>query len=227
MRHTLSALLSLTILCASPAVRADAPVTPGARRVDGVAALVGGSAPGRGVETVLRSDVELVATLSLGADDGAPARPSPELLESTLDRMVGELLIAREAERVRVAAPSAADVAQERARLEQSAGGPARLRALLVALGAGAAEVDAVARRRATVAAFLSANLEGTTVVGDTEVEQLYATGQHPFTDQSLDQARESLRALLARRALDRAVARWVGVLRARTTVRILVSFER
>ncbi len=215
------------ILVSAHVAHADPPTSAGARRVDGIAALVGGTAPGTGVETILRSDVELVASLSLGPDAQSGAALAPDLLRTTLERIVGETLIAREAERVRVPAPTAADVAQERSRIEQSAGGQARSRALLLALDAGAAELDAVARRRATVAAFLRANLEGTTIVSDAEVEQVYASGQHPLTDQSLEQARESLRALLARRALDRAVARWVGVLRARTTVRILVTFER
>jgi len=198
-------------------------------RVDGIAALVGGAAPGRGVTTILRSDVELRARIALAGE--APDQPLPigplpgSLLRASLDEVIGEILIAREAERVRVALPAGARVARERARLAESAGGAERLRDLLRALGASPDEIETIARRRALVTTFLEANLEGTTVVTDAVVEQTYAAGGHPFEDQPLDQVLEQLRAYLARQAIDHAVGRWVTVLRERTPLRILTSF--
>jgi len=208
--------------------RADAPVVPGGVRVDGVAAVVGGSAPGPGVDVILRSDVELRARMALGGQEGEPlpARSlPPDLLSATLDQLIGELLIAREAERVRVSTPDERDLAREMARFEEEAGGADRLAALLERLGASRGEVEAMARRRALVAAFLQANLEGTTVVTDAELDRAYETGEHPFTDRPIEEVRGDLRAWLSRRALDRAVRRWVSVLRARTTVRVLVRW--
>ncbi len=194
---------------------------------DGLAALVGGLAPGPGVDVLLRSDVELRARLHLAGqapDSPLPLAPLPTaLVRATLDELVGELLIAREAARVRIRPPSTADVLHERERLEAEAGGAERLAGLLRAVGASPSEVDELARRRAVVGAFLTANLEGTTEISDAEVERLYLTGEHPFADLELEEAREPLRIWAAQAALERAVARWVGVLRARTPLRIVL----
>ena len=230
MRARRTALLSLLVLATWPVgARADAPVVAGGVRVGGIAAVVGGSAPGPGVDVILRSDVELRARIALSGQaenaTGFEALP-PDLLRATLDQLIGEALIAREAERVRVSSPSEADVERERRRLAEEAGGPTRLATLLERLGATAPEVEALARRRALVTSFLQVNLEGTTVVTDAQVDHAYEEGDHPFTDRPLDEARDDLRAWLARRALDRAVRRWVTVLHARTTVRVLVQYD-
>jgi hypothetical protein len=75
------------------------------------------------------------------------------------------------------------------------------------------------------VDAFLRANLEGGTVVSDSQVEERHASGEHPFADRPLEEVREPLRAWLAQSALERDVARWIEVLRSRTAVRIVVRF--
>lgn len=196
-------------------------------RVEGLVAVVGGLVPGPGVELVLLSEVELRARLHLAGQ--APDSPLPlaalpdALVRATLDEVVGELLIAREAARVRIRPPSAADVFRERAALEAEAGGAERLGDLLRALGAPPSELEVFAQRRAVVGGFLTANLEGTTEISDAEVERIYLTGEHPFVDLDLDAAREPLRVWASQAALERAVARWVGVLRARTPLRIVL----
>lgn len=208
---------------------ADARVVRGGVRADGIAAVVGGAAPGAGVSLVLISDVDLRARILLSGRLGRPAAgvPVPRgLLASTLDQIVGELLIAREAERVRVTPPAPGAIARERARLQEEAGGVTVLTELIRRTGATREEVAAIARRRALVAAFLQANLEGTTVVTDAEVARVYEAGDHPFEGRPLAQVDRDLRALIARQAVDRAVRRWVNVLRARTAVTVLVSFE-
>lgn len=196
-------------------------------RAEGLAAVVGGLAPGPGVDVLLRSDVELRVRLRLAGQ--APEGPLPlgplpvALVRATLDELVGELLIAREAGRVRIRQPSVADVLRERQHIEAEAGGAERLAELLRVVGVPVSEVDAMARRRAVVGAFLTANLEGTTDISDAEVERLYLAGDHPFVDMTLDDAREPLRIWAAQAALERAVGRWVGVLRARTPFRIIL----
>ena len=208
---------------------ADAPVTPGGVRADGIVAVVGGTAPGPGVDVVLSSDVELRARIALSSRVAGSAASVPlpgDLRAAALEQIVGELLIAREAERVRVASPTEAELRAERDRLEAEAGSADRLRALMRRLGAGQEELAAVVRRRALVGGFMRANLEGITVVTDAEIDRAYAAGDHPFADRPLPEVREGLRAWLSRLALDRAVRRWIGVLRARTPVTVMVRFE-
>lgn len=79
--------------------------------------------------------------------------------------------------------------------------------------------------RRALVRLFLDANLRGGTQVPDAEVAALYESGEHPFLGQELEEVREPLRALIRRRRIETAVARWIEVLRTRTTVQLFASY--
>jgi hypothetical protein len=198
-------------------------------RVDGVAVLVGGNGPGEGVDVILRSDVELRARLALLSDDADRALRAalpPALLSATLSELIGEVLIAREAERVQIASPAAADVQREKQRLIVSAGGLAHVEALLHELGASQAELDAVAKRRAVAAAFLSANLEGAMLVTDNEVELRYQAEAASFAGLDPAKARELIRASLRSEALNHNIERWVRVLQARTPLRIFAKFD-
>lgn len=200
----------------------------GQARVEGVAALVGGGAPGAGTAVILRSDISLRARIALaGASERMPLGLLPEpLLAAALDEAIGEVLIAREADRLRAAQPTADEIERERARIEEQVGGAARLEELLRVSGADSAEVDAIARRRAYVGAFLHANLEGSATVSDAQLAQVYESEPHPFEGRELSLVREPLRAWIAQRALRRDVLRWIEVLRRRTPVRVLAEWQ-
>lgn len=189
---------------------------------------MGGRAAGPGVDVLLRSDVEFRARLELSKDPtvipGA-SEPDAAMLRASMNGLLGEMLIAREAERVRIATPSSADIAREKTRIIAAVGGEERLLQLLVASGAQMGEVDVFAARAATVSAFLSANLEGTTDITDAQLQREYDQGDHPYVGEPLDSVREPLRSWLARRALDRVVARWVTVLRTRTEMAVFASY--
>jgi hypothetical protein len=208
--------------------RADEPVVAGATRVDGLVAVVGAIAPAPGTILILRSDVEFRARVALSGagslDAGTVALPL-SLLSATLEELMGEALIAHEAERLALQQPDATAVRLERRRFEQKAGGPAQLVQLMRVLGVQERELDALLRRRAVVNAFLSANLEGTLDVTESELARAYAEENHPFRDRPLDEVREPLRSWLAQRRLERFVERWVHSLRERTPHRVLVEF--
>jgi hypothetical protein len=199
-----------------------------AARIDGLAAVVGGSAPMPGVDAVLRSDVELRARIAWSG-----AHPEAELLaplpnavlQAALNEVIGELLIAREAVRVRAEAPASGEVERERGRLLASAGGAERMHALLEALGASDSELDVIARRRAQVGAFLSANLQGVTIVTDSEVEHALDAQADAFAGRDRATAHNEMRARMSREALSSAIERWVTVLRTRTPVRLYVQY--
>ena len=97
------------------------------------------------------------------------------------------------------------------------------MRALLTALGADDDEIEAIARRRALVGAFLAANLEGVTVITDAEVEAALQADQQAGPD--TPSLRADTRTRLAREALAHTIARWVTVLRARTPMRVFVAY--
>jgi hypothetical protein len=217
----------LLLICASHAGSAHAQI-PVATRVDGVAAAIGGTR-GESADVILQSDVELRARLLLlGRDeDSALHLELPTgLLSAALRELIGEKLIAREAERVQIMRPTQAMVAQEKLRLVASAGGPDRVQRLLAALGASPAELDGMADRRAIVGAFLRANLEGTTLITEREIDQQLAKDRGQYADQNPVTVRAQVRAILARATLARNIERWVRVLRARVPVRIYASFE-
>ena len=211
----------------SPARTLAQPGTP-RTRVEGVAAWVGGTARGVGGVPVLRSDVELRARIHIGRRTGhvemGPLPPA--LLAAALDEIVGEVLIEREADRLRAARPSEADVERERERLDEEAGGERNLSQLVRLLGADPEELVVIAQRRAYVDAFLRANLEGSTVISDAQVQRAFDAGEHPFVGRPFEEVREVMRVWLAQRVLSRDVARWIEVLRGRTTVRVLAEWQ-
>ena len=135
------------------------------------------------------------------------------------------MLIAREADRVQLATADESDIQRERRRLHQLAGGQARMERLMAALSVEPQEIEAIVRRRALMASFLEANLEGSQTVSEAEVERVFESGEHPFLGRSLDEVREPMRVWLGRQALTAAVRRWVTVLRGRVTVKWLAPY--
>lgn len=196
--------------------------------LDGLAAVLGGTDPLDPPRPILQSDVELRARLSLLPHDSERALFAElprSLLRATLDQLIGEQLIAIEAERVQIATPRAADIARELSNIEREAGGRRALVRLLARLDASQVELEAMALRRALISAFLRANLEGVNVATDAEVDaRLRAAGDSFVTDprESRESARSAVRALLEQEALTRNIEHWVRVLRARTRVRVL-----
>ncbi|HEX4353876.1 MAG TPA: hypothetical protein VHZ95_13200, partial [Polyangiales bacterium] len=209
-------------------------------RVDGIAAIVGGAEANEGQRTILRSDVELRARLSLLGHDVTHAllgELPASLLAATLDELLGEQLIATEAERVEIAKPSPNEIARERRNIEHEAGGRRAVLQLLGRLDATESELDTMAARRALISAFLRANLEGVTVVTENEIDARLrgegartspppsAAGEAAASPSAIE-TRDEARAAIAKEALTRNVERWVRVLRARTRVRVLANFE-
>jgi hypothetical protein len=143
------------------------------------------------------------------------------LLRATLDELIGEHLIAIEAERVQIPAPRAADVDHELQMIERDASGPAVISELLSRVDAARADLEAMALRRAMVSAFLRANLEGVTVVTDAEIDDRLRAEPERFAGEQPEAVRAAVRSVLSREALTRNIGHWVRVLRARTRVRV------
>jgi hypothetical protein len=201
---------------------------PGAQRLDGLAAVVGGLAPGPQVIAILQSDVERRARLALlrETDVRTALGPlPPALLAASLKELLGEALIAVESARLNMVEPSGAALAAQRAQLLGTSQRPSAARTLLEALGVNDRELAEWIERRAVVDAFLQANLEGTLEVSDAELERLFAAEAHPFRDQTFESASADFARWLSRHRLQQAVARWVTSLSQRIPHRVLVSF--
>lgn len=225
----LHALAALAWLCPA-ASRAELPQLGSPVRIDGVAAYVGGSSPGEGVRVILLSDVELRARLSLFNAGAGPEALSdiltPELLSATLAELLGESLIAIEALRLGLAAPTAGAIRDQRARLAAAGRGERVFQELIEALDIGLEEIEDIARQRAVVGAFLAANLEGMLDVSESELVRAYETEEHPFQGLPFAAERAHFAAWLQQKRLQEAVGRWVVSLRERIPHRVLVTFH-
>jgi hypothetical protein len=166
--------LPLALVLAAPVAADPGRAPEQGVHLDGIAAIIGGLVPAPGVDVILQSDVELRARLEqLVTTSAEPSGDLPRtLLASALNALVGEHVIAREARRLQVVRADAADLQRERDRLLASSGGAARLQALLDRFGVRADEIEAAARRRALVGAFLRANLEGPAAATNGELER-------------------------------------------------------
>lgn len=227
MKRALAALVSSALFSAwAGAAQAEAVALGKPIRVDGVAALVGGQAPGEGVLVILRSDVELRARLSLlagGAGVALSTALTPDFLQATLSELLGEALITIEATRLGLSQPSAHEVQEQRARLALA--GENNLTELLDGLGVAAEEIDAIAQQRAMVGAFLAVNLEGTLDVSETELVRAYETEEHPFQGLPYAEERARFSIWMAQKRLNEAVGRWVLSLKERIPHRVLARF--
>lgn len=216
-----SALLALLLLLAHGSTASAQEALP----AEAIVAVVGGPTPGPTTNVVLLSDVEFRARLELAVAGGAMLREVPrDLLIATLEEIIGELLVAREADRLGTADPSEGDIRRERDRLVTSVGGEDALARLLDGVSASDEEVQVIAARRARVNAFFRANLEGTSEISDAQLEARYASGLHPFGERPLEEIREALRAWMASEAVRNDVRRWLSVLRERSVVRTYLS---
>lgn len=200
----------------------------GAQRLDGVAALVGGLTPGPRVIAILRSDVELRARVWLSREGSLERALGPlpaGLLRASLQELLGEALIAVEADRLSLAGPTPQALTSARDRMigKREVGGATF--GLLSALAIDDRELAAWIERRAIVSGFLQANLEGTLDIAPAELERLFRTESHPFQSLTFADARERFAAWLTQLRTQQAVARWVQSLTQRTPHRIFADY--
>jgi hypothetical protein len=206
--------LAAGLAAGSPAHAADF------EEVDRIVAVVGARSPGPDVRLVLASDVAFRARLALLAegDEDALSRALPESLRAAvLSQVLGEMMLAAESDRLSMAAPGPAERAQERGRLAAMVGGGARLEQAMRTLGVDPDELEAVVTLRATVAAFLDANLERIAVTDDevtAAARDAEAEGARPELAQ--------VRAALQQERVEAAVASWVNTLAQRVPHRVI-----
>lgn len=200
----------------------DVPVAEAERvRVDGIAAIVGGTAPGPGDIVILHSDVDLEVFLAR-ARSGVPldASASADERESARERLIGRALLVHEAMRLRLDDVDASRLQVEWRRFFERHGGARSVEAVASRIGVAADELDPYVRADAIARGFALSGADQGGVVTDLEIEAAWEIGDHPFVGMDLDSVREPLRALLIERRVETESARWIERLRERVVVR-------
>lgn len=205
---------------------ARAPRSAAPLRVDGVAALVGGRAPGAGAHVVLRSDIDLLAWLEFAGDRSGVVELNDAMRAQVLDRLIGELVIEQEAERLGAEPPTVDEIAERRRAIAESVGGEQSLLELAREHAIDMSEIAEIARRRALILAFVRANGIERSSVSEGQVEAVFSGGSHPFRHLTWDEAREPLRVWLEQAAARRDIRRWVEVLRRRTSIQVIARYH-
>lgn len=196
--------------------------------VDRVVAIVGAAGDqGRDLRIVTAFELEVETSLVIAErahrlDVLGVARPPQRLLDAVLETIVSHLLIEEEAAELELVTLSDAEVAAERAALEQRLGGPGSLERFRQATGAPAELIDSIVRRRALVAAFIRRNLQAGASVTDLDVEEAYRRGDHPFGNRPLDEIRPALEAYLVATRQREQLSQWLREARRRSRVTIV-----
>lgn len=225
-RRTLAALVAVGLL-APAAARAESEAG-GETVVDRVVAVVGAAGDqGRDLRIVTAFELEVETSLVIAErahrlDVVGAGRPPQRLLDAVLETLVSHLLIEDEAAELELVRLSDADVAAERAALEQRLGGPGSLEQFRLAVGAPAELIDAIVRRRALVAAFIRRNIQAGASVTDLDVEEAYRHGDHPFGDRPLDEIRPALEAYVVATRQREQLSQWLREARRRSRVTII-----
>lgn len=192
-------------------------------RVDGIAAIVGGTAPRTGTVVLYASDVELDAWLERARrhPDGliSDERLTPAELTAARERLVGAALLALEASRLRLDDLGEAQLAAAWRRFFERHGGARVIEGVVARLGLGNDELERYVRRQGVARAFILASSEQGGLVTDAELEDAFARGEHPYVGMDLDTVREAFRAFLLERRIEDETLRWTERLRLRVPV--------
>jgi hypothetical protein len=179
-----------------------------AETIDEVAAAVG-------TTPILRSDLRLAELVRL--ERPAPGESAEDFGTRLLDARIRLELQFRDLEASGTLYRLDIDLGPARARLLERAGGDAAVEAALVANGLTAADLDELALRIAVVEAFIEQRLRPRVRIGSDELTAAYrelvagpieAAGQNP---PPLESVQEELHRLLAERALNDEIERWLA----------------
>lgn len=189
--------------------------------IDEVAAAVG-------TTPILRSDLRLAELVRL--EEPEPGESAEDFGARLLDARIRLELQFRDLEASGTLYRLDIDVGPARAGLVEQAGGDAAVEAALMANGLTAADLDELALRIAVVDGFIEQRLRPRVRVGTDELRAAYqelvagpieAAGQSP---PPLESVQEELHRLLAERALNDEIERW---LRAATEQIEVTRFQR
>lgn len=190
-------------------------------RLDGIAAIVGGSSPGGDALLILHSDVDLDVLLER-ARAGQPSiePPSADEREAARERLIGRALLVHEARRLRLDVVDGERRGVEARRFFARHGGSSVISSIESRVGLGPSEIEDYIEADAIARQFALASAEQGGVVTEAEIEATWESGDHPFVGMDLDSVRDPLRAFLIERRIEIESARFIERLAARVVVR-------
>lgn len=193
--------------------------------VDRVVVVIGSVGDQGGEQRLItRFELEVEARLVFAersrSVEAASNRIDDRFRESVLESIINQYLLVDEATRLQLITPEAAQLVAERDALEQRLGGAGALARFRELTGVPDELIDAIISRRVIAEEFIRQNIQLTFSVTDSELEEVYRQGSHPFGDLPLDEIRPQLEAwILAQRQRHR-LEQWLQDARRRTRIR-------
>ena len=170
--------------------------------------------------TRLREEAR-VALVARGATEAAFGRLDGKALAAALEWLIDQTLVAEESDRLMVAEVGRDEGLQEVRRFRARFASPEEYARFLAGNDAGEEELIVTLARTLRVQRFVEGRVGQAVRVSDAEIDE-YLRARGVGTDPSA--ARDAVRAHLGEQRLAAEVRKIVGELRARATVRILVS---
>jgi hypothetical protein len=175
-------------------------------------------------EIITRSD--LLWSIALIPESPDPAGPiSNDLLQSKLEVMVDELLIAQEAARVQVSEVSAEEINKKRAELIALFPSEAIFRKRLESVGLTSDKLDDLLRQRVLIDKFVEFRFRSFVFVSETDIQKYYDEQLAPEVRKAglvpppIEQVRDKIQQLLAEQKVEQETNRWLTDARQRADV--------
>lgn len=215
-----SAALLPALLCLLAPVAARSADAPGPVLLDEVVAVVE-------ARPITRSELEVEALLVRAFESGAQTLREPvepALLARTLDRLIDELVVWDEADRLQVFRLTPAEVSAAQVALETRLDGPAFQR-FLAEHELDDRSLAALIERQLRVARYLDQRFRLASRPREAEVRPYFDAHRADFGDQPFEAVADDVRARLQRERMAALSRSFVADVRKRASVRILRRF--
>jgi hypothetical protein len=167
-------------------------------------------------ESEIERQIRITAFLNEGQPDFSAANK-----RATADRLVEQILIRKELESTRYAAPGSSS-GKNYQELKQKYGGDIEYKQALAKYQITDKDVQEAIQWQAVLLDFIEVRFRPGVQLPESEVQEYYKqqAAQNPGKLPPFEEARESIESILTSRLVDNAVDRWLGQTRTQTRIR-------
>ncbi len=180
-------------------------------------------------QPILLSDLEIEARVALIQQGGLAAADAGalghEVLARTLDHVINQRLVQREADRLQVLRLEDAARRQAYEDFVRQLGGEMPFQAFLARHGIGAQQIVAILEREQRVAQFLTNKVGLGARVAEADVREYFDAHPERFGQSAFAAVRPAIAAMLTRERVRELTRQFLDDLRARAQLRILPPF--